>query len=129
MRVMLVMLRVALPVFESVRVCGREVVPTLVVGKASVVGESVAMGAGTGVPVPVSAAVCGEPVELSATLRVALKVVAEAGVNVTEIVQVEDAARDVPQVLVSAKSEGLAPVRVMLLIFSVALPVFDSVKV
>jgi len=67
-RVMLVMLRAALPVFESVRVCGRAVVPTLVVGKASVVGESVAMGAGGGVPVPVSVADCDGVAELSKTV-------------------------------------------------------------
>jgi len=48
---------------------------------------------------------------------------------VTAMVQEADAASVAPQVVVSAKSVGLAPVRVMLLIFSVALPVFDSVKV
>jgi hypothetical protein len=40
-------------------------------------------GVGTAVPVPESVAVCGEPEALSATDSVALKVVAEAGVNVT----------------------------------------------
>jgi hypothetical protein len=41
------------------------------------------MGAATAVPVPVRAAVCGEPVALSATEIVAVKLVAEAGVKVT----------------------------------------------
>jgi len=124
-----VMLSTALPVFESVRVCAAEVVPAVVLGKVSVPPDKEATGAGAGVPVPVSAAVCGEPVELSATVRVALKVVAEAGVKVTEIAQVEDAARDEPQVLVWAKSEGLDPVSEMPVMLSAALPVFESVMV
>jgi hypothetical protein len=53
-----------------------------VLGKAAG-AVSEAMGAATAVPVPVRAAVCGEPVALSATEIVAVKLVAEAGVKVT----------------------------------------------
>ena len=38
---------------------------------------------GAAVPVPVRVVVCGEPEALSATVRVAAKLVAEAGVKVT----------------------------------------------
>jgi serine acetyltransferase len=79
---MLLMFSVALPVFESVASSADEVVPTEVLGKVSV-GVSVAIGAGAGVPVPVSVADCVVGVALSVTVRVAEKLVAEAGVNMT----------------------------------------------
>jgi len=93
----------------------------------SVVGERVAMGAGAVEPVPVRDADCGEPAALSVTLRVAVKVVADAGLNVTEMLQVEEAASDVPQMLVWVKSAGLVPVIRMPVILSVALPAFERV--
>jgi hypothetical protein len=68
-----------LPVLDKVAAIAAEVVPLGVLGKAT--GElSVAAAA---VPVPVRVEVCGEPVALSATDRVAEKLVAEAGVKVT----------------------------------------------
>src|ERR1700722_7513273 len=83
---------------------------------------------GSGVPVPPSAMLCGEPVALSTTESVALKLAAEAGVKVTEIVQVDDIASELPQLLLEiAKSEGLVPPIVTLLIASAALPVLESV--
>jgi len=100
-----------------------------VLGSGSVVGESVAIGAGAAVPVPVRDADCGEPAALSVTLRVALKVAADAGLNVTAMLQVEEAARVVPQLLVWVKSVGLEPAMVMLVMFSAALPVLESVRV
>jgi hypothetical protein len=51
------------------------------------------------------------------------------GVNFTEMVHLPLAATVVPQVLVWAKSLGSAPVKVMLLMSSVAVPVFVSVTV
>jgi hypothetical protein len=73
----------ALPVFESMNEAGLLVVPVVWLVKVYVLGVSVATGTGTAVPAPESVAVCGEPDALSATDSVALKVVAEAGVNVT----------------------------------------------
>ena len=71
-----------------------------------------------------SVAVCGEAVALSATLSVAEKLVADAGVKVTEIVHVAEAASVVLQVLAEiAKSDGFVPVIVMPLMFRVAVPV------
>jgi len=81
------------------------------------------------VPVPESATVCSDPAALSAIERVAAKLAAEAGVKVTEIEQLAPAASDVPQVLVCAKSDGLAPASVIPEIVSAALPVFLSVAV
>ena len=71
--------RAALPVLDSVAAIAEEVVPTVVLEKAS---DAVNEAAGA-VPVPVSDAVCGEPVALSATESVAEKLAAEAGAKVT----------------------------------------------
>jgi hypothetical protein len=69
----------AVPVLESVAASADEVVPLSVLGKAT--GElSEATGA---VPVPVRVEVCGDPLALSATESVAVKLAADAGVNVT----------------------------------------------
>src|ERR1700691_3172895 len=69
---------VAVPVFESVAASADEVVPVGVLGKAT--GElSEAPGA---VPVPVRVEVCGDPLALSATESVAVKLEAEAGAKV-----------------------------------------------
>ena len=63
-----------------------------VAGTNSICGDAV-------LPVPVSVAVCGEPVALSATLSEALKLVAEAGVKLTEMLQLVPAASELPQAL------------------------------
>jgi hypothetical protein len=78
-------------------------------------------------PVPVSATVWGDPAALSATEIEAAKLTAETGLKVTEIVQLAPPARVAPQVLVSAKSAGLAPATVIPEMLSVALPGFESV--
>ena len=114
----------ALPVFESVTGIAAAVLPMTVPGNVMLAGERLATGA---IPVPASVVVCGEPAALSATLNVAVYVVAAAAVKVTEITQLEPAANDVPQALVSAKAFAFAPPIVTLLIASGALPVFDSV--
>ena len=68
-----------LPVLDSVAAIAADVVPLGVFGKAS---DAVSEAADA-VPVPVRDAVCGDPAALSATDRVAEKLVAEAGVKVT----------------------------------------------
>ena len=65
------------PVLESVATIAEEVVPVGVLGNAS----DAVRDAAAAVPVPVRAAVWGEPVALSATDNVA-ESVAEAGVNI-----------------------------------------------
>ena len=64
---------------------------------------------------------------MSAMESVAEKLPAEAGVKVTEIAQLAPAARELPQVLVWAKSEASVPPSVTALIVNDALPVFLSV--
>jgi hypothetical protein len=81
------------------------------------------------VPEPLNVAVCGELEALSATESVAVKLATEAGVKVMEIVQLAEAAKVVPQVLVCAKSVGLAPVIEIAMPVREALPVFDNVMV
>jgi ribose/xylose/arabinose/galactoside ABC-type transport system permease subunit len=81
------------------------------------------------VPVPLSETVCGEPEALSATLSVAVKLEADAGVKVTLMEQLALAANDAPQLLVCAKFDGFAPVIEMLLMVSGAVPVFANIAV
>ena len=78
-----VIVNTALPLFVKVTVVAALVVPVVWLAKATEVGARVATGAGGGVPVPVSVEVCGEPVALSVSCRVAPKLLADAGVNVT----------------------------------------------
>jgi hypothetical protein len=73
------LLRAAVPVLDRVAVIADEVVLAGVLGNGS---DEVNEAAGA-IPVPVRDEVCGEPVALSATDRVAVKLVAEAGVKVT----------------------------------------------
>ena len=80
---------------------------------------SVTAGAG-GVPVPLSATVCGLPVASSAIKTLAVRLPVAPGVNVTEIVQLAPAARLAGQSLVWAKSAALVPTRPMLQIVSAA---------
>jgi hypothetical protein len=89
-------------------------------------GETLATGANA-VPVPVRETVWGLPAALLVIERDALRVAATVGVKVTLMVQLAPAATLAPQVLVCAKSPGLAPVIVMPLMDSVELPVFDRV--
>jgi hypothetical protein len=110
---------VALPGFESVMICAAVVVFTVVDAKVSVAGVSEACAA---VPVPVRLAVW--VAALLATDRVPVNVAADVGVNVTRMVQLPGAERVVPQVLVSAKSWGLAPAMLMAMPVRGAVPVF-----
>lgn len=78
---------------------------------------------------PCSVTVCGDPAASSAIETVAVKLAADAGVNVTEMEQLAFAASEFPQVFVCAKSAVFAPPSVMPLMFITALPVFFSVAV
>jgi hypothetical protein len=118
----------ALPWLESVRICAAAVEPTAVVAKVTLLGVRTACGTSGAVPVPVSVTVCGEPDALSETATVAAKLAADAGVKVTEMVQFPAAASELPQVFAEiAKSPGLVPPSVMLVMASVALPGLESV--
>ena len=83
----------------SVTVCAELVMSTASLAKARLEGERLAL-AEVLEPVPERLRVCGLPVALSATLRVALRVPVAAGLKVTLIVQLAPAATLDPQVLV-----------------------------
>ena len=87
------------PVLVSVTVCAELVMSTASLAKARLEGERLAL-AEVLEPVPERLRVCGLPVALSATLRVALRVPVAAGLKVTLIVQLAPAATLDPQVLV-----------------------------
>jgi len=61
-------------------------------------------------PVPVSATDCAPPPPLSFNVTAAVSVPVVDGVKVTEIVQLEFAAKELPQVFVCAKSDSSVPV-------------------
>lgn len=61
------------PLFDIVTVCVALVVPTVCEAKVSIVGEIVIVPSGA-VPVPLKATVCGLPVALSDTFKVAVRV-------------------------------------------------------
>jgi len=75
------------PVFATVTVRADEMLPAGVPGKLSDDGDTAASGPGTGVPVPVSAIVCGDPVALSEIDTVEARVATDCGLNATVIVQ------------------------------------------
>jgi hypothetical protein len=64
---------------------------------------------------------------LSVTVTAALRAPVAVGVKVTLILQLAPAATLVPQVFVWLKSPLFAPVIVMLVMLSAAVPVFESV--
>ena len=63
---------------------------------------------------------------MSEMLTAAVRVPAAVGVNVTLIVQLLFAATELPQVFVSAKSPGLVPVMLRLVMLKLVLPVLLS---
>ena len=113
----------ALPVFVSVAVCAALVVPEVTLN-VSVEGLRDATGA---VPIPLNAVVCGEPVALSDTFRVAEKPPAAFGAKVTEMAQLELAASEEPQLFVWPKLLAFAPMKEMLVMLSGAFPELVSV--
>ena len=131
--VMLLMLS-ATVVLVSVRVedLAALVAPTATEPKPNVAGSNVAVGVPPPLPVPESATVCEPELVLSKTVRVAERAPDAVGVKVTVTAQVACGLivpefGQVPFGL-SAKSEALAPVIVMLLMFS-ATVVLVSVSV
>jgi hypothetical protein len=89
---------VPVPVFLSVTICAGEVKPSAVEAKDRLVGERVMASVGVATPLPVSAAVCGDPVALSASERLAVSVPVAAGLNSTETAQDAPGASEAVQV-------------------------------
>jgi hypothetical protein len=82
---------------------------------------------GAAVPVPFSTTVCGEPLALSVTVRLAVKLATDAGAKVRVMPQLAFGESEDEQVLVCAKLPELAPVMEILLILSAAMPVLVRV--
>ena len=119
---------VTVPVFLSVTTCASLVAPVIVFGKAIDAGVSVTVGVADAVPVPVRATVCGVPVALSATERLAVRAPVAAGLNSTETVQLAAAASEVPQVVADFRNEvALVPVTVSEVSVTAPVPVFFTV--
>jgi hypothetical protein len=119
-----VTLRAAVPVLDKVTVWAALVLPAAWPVKVSEDGLSEAAGI-RATPVPLRAAVCGDPDALSVTVSVPVRAPAAVGVKVTEIVQLPLAATDVPQVLLWAKS----PETAICVIVKAAVPAFERVTV
>ena len=99
----------------------------IVFGKAIDAGVSVTVGV-EDAPVPVRATVCGEPVALSATERLAVRDPVTVGLNSTETVQLAPAARVAPQVVADFRNDvALVPVVVSEESVTVPVPVFLTV--
>ena len=102
----------------------------IVFGKAIDAGVSVTVGVEAATPVPVSFTVCGEPVALSATERLAVRAPVTVGLNSTETVQLAPAARVAPQVVGDFRNEvALVPVMVSDVKVTADVPVFFTVTV
>src|ERR1035441_5034103 len=74
-------------------------------------------------PVPLSGTVCGEPVALSDTLRLAELAPIMVGVKLREMLQLEPAVRVAAHVLLTPKALALVPVTEILMPVTVALRV------
>jgi hypothetical protein len=111
----------------TVTVWYSDVVFSTVEAKVRLVVLSVTVG--FAVPVPLSAAVCGLPAALSATLNDAASTPAEAGLKATVTTQLAAAASVAPQSFSSKYDEALVPVSVIELRLAVAVPVFFTVIV
>jgi hypothetical protein len=113
--------------FVRVNVTGAPQNPTAIVPKFRLEGLSVTEPA---TPVPVSVACCGLVAPLSATLRVADREPVAPGVNVTMIVQEDEAARELPHVPpVLEKSPPFVPINVTTMLVTDTAVVFESVNV
>ena len=116
------MLMVTFPVFWSVTVWLEEVFPAFIPPKASDVGVKDATGA---CPVPVSDTLFGLLAAFVVNVRFADLAPPAAGVKTTLTVQPFVAGRELPQLeLEIEKSPGFVPVKAMLEIASVPVPVF-----
>jgi len=118
-----VMVNAVVPTFVRVTVFAALVTPVATVPKLKLTGARLAV-----VPVPLSAAVCGLPVALSATLTDALRAPTAVGANFTLMVHVAAGASEAPHVCVWEKSPGFVPTIVIDVMVIATVPVFLSVN-
>jgi hypothetical protein len=123
----LLMAIAAVPPLLKVAVCDALLEPTIVLAKVRPDGVAVTPPAGL-TPSPVSAIVCGLLLAVSLKSRVAERSPVVVGANRMLAVQLADAARLVPQVLLNiSKSPGFVPASVMLLMVSAVVLLLVSV--
>lgn len=120
------MVSVEVPVLRSVTICEVAGTPTACVPKVRLVGETSAFGPVAPAPVPVRVTAGTVTVLLEEMVMDPVAAPVAVGANVTETVQVEPAASDVPHVL--AEIANGAPDEAMLLMVRGPLPVLDSVN-
>ena len=89
--------KLAVPVFVTVTVCGELLFPTNTPAKLTPTVDSVTAGA---TPVPLKATLCGLPAALSLMLTVDVRLPVLLGVKTTLMVQLLLAPKDDPQLLV-----------------------------
>jgi len=121
---MLVMVKAAVPVLVMVTDCELLAEPTAVAGKARLVADRVTGGT---TPVPLSAILCGELAALSVMVMDAVSEPPAAGAKCPWMLQFAPAARLVPQLLAKSNDEASAPVTVMLVMVSAAVPLLVTV--
>lgn len=127
-RVILVMFKVAVPVFVRVTVCGLLVTCSGWLPKGRLVGDSETKGAAVLVPVPLNGALLGLPIALVVKVRLAEREPIALGVKVTRIRQLEPCSRVAPQALLKIEySDWLVPVMAILVMLRVAVPVLVRV--
>ena len=117
---------VALPVLLRLKFRAPLVVPTDWLPKTKLPVERPTTGA-VPTPVPVRDTICGLVGALSVMVNEAVRLPVAVGVNLTLLVQLLLAATELPHVLVSPKSPGLAPVIAMPLTDRAAFPVLFRV--
>ena len=120
----LVIVKLAFPVLVRVTDCPTLVVPRFWPAKVRVPAERLTVGP---LPVPVRVTVCGLLGRLSAMLTEAARGPVAVGENFTIIAQLAFCASELPQLFDSEKSPALAPVRPMLVMVKLAVPVFVRV--
>ena len=120
----LVIASVAVPVLVKVTDCDAVELPTGSDPNDRLVADSVAPGPR---PVPVSATFWGEPPALSVMMMAAVNAPVAAGSKCPWMLQFAPAAKLVPQLLANTNEDAFVPVRAMLVMDKVALPVLVKV--
>jgi hypothetical protein len=127
---MLLMLIDVVPLFVNVTGLAAPLPPTVTDTQLNDVGLVDALPPEVLVPVPESATVCGLLLDVSETVSVAARAPLTLGLNAIDTLQLAEAARLVPQVLLEMrKSPGSVPVMATLLIVMDELDPFLSVAV
>jgi len=122
------MFRAALPVLVSVTVCDPLVVFNVWLANVKLEVDKLTTGAGALAPVPLRVKECGLPAALSEMVTAAVREPAAVGVNVTVKVQLPLlAATELPQLFNSVKSPMFAPVTLIPVMLSAAVPMLVSV--